>query len=57
MTLKELSAEYEYRLTERLGHLCEDREPTPAQLKMAEAEAQEVVERLNKLSRIEKRFL
>lgn len=57
MTLTDLKAEHAYRLQERLGHLCEDREPTPEQLAMAEAEAQAIIERLNKLSRIDKGFL
>lgn len=56
MTLKELRTEYEYRLQERLGHLCENQDPTPAQLAMAEAESQAVVEKLNQQSRKEKGF-
>jgi hypothetical protein len=56
MTLKELTLEHQYRLTERLGHLCEDGDPSLAQLAMAEAEAQAVVESLNKQSRKEKGY-
>ncbi len=39
MTDKELKAEWQYRVTERLGHLCEDREPTQAQRDIALTEA------------------
>ena len=38
-TLTELYAEYSYRRDERLGILCEDREPTPEQLAIATSEA------------------
>ncbi len=38
MTTAELKAEADHRFTERLGHLCEDRTPTPEQLKIAEDE-------------------
>lgn len=57
MTLRELRVEYDHRLAERLGHLCEDREPTPAQLAMAEAEARAVIDELNRQSRREQGIL
>lgn len=38
MTALELKAEADHRFTERLGHLCEDRIPTPEQLKIADDE-------------------
>lgn len=41
MSLKELYTEYDYRISERLGILCEDRRPTPEQLAIAEAEARQ----------------
>lgn len=31
--------EFDYRITERLGIMCEDREPTPEQLEIARTEA------------------
>ncbi len=39
MTEKEIRAEWMYRKEERLGHLCEDREPTQSQLDIAITEA------------------
>lgn len=41
MSLKKLYEEHQYRLSERLGILCEDRVPTPEQMAIAEREAQE----------------
>jgi hypothetical protein len=48
MTLTELYTEYQYRIDERLGILCEDREPTSEQRKLAEKEAQEWLRRYQK---------
>lgn len=39
LSLKELWTEYDYRLSERLGVLAEDRPPTPEQLAIATKEA------------------
>ncbi len=39
LTLKEQFLEYQYRIDERLGILCEDRPPTPQQFAIAEREA------------------
>ena len=45
-TEAELSAEYAYRMTERLGHLCGSAPPTPEQEALARAEADDAVRRL-----------
>lgn len=42
-TLSEMMAEWQYRHAERLGHLCEDREPTPEQESIAHQEADRAV--------------
>ncbi len=39
MTQEQLQDEWDYRYHERLGHLCEDREPTPIQKWRASREA------------------
>jgi len=39
LTPTELQAEYDYRLSERLGILCEDQPPTPSAQSLAKAEA------------------
>ena len=39
MSLKELQAEWQYRLDERLGILCGSNTPTPEQMKIATDEA------------------
>lgn len=50
--------EYEYRRNERLGMMCEDREPTFEQITMANAEAQAVIdaietqEQLDRIARL-----
>lgn len=41
MSLKELYEEHEYRISERLGILCEDRQPTAEQMEIAQREADE----------------
>ena len=41
MTPAEIIAEWEYRITERLGNLCGANEETPAQRKLAISEADE----------------
>lgn len=46
MTPDELEAERLYRVTERLGHLCEDLDPTPQERRIAQDEADTTVERL-----------
>lgn len=46
MTTTELQAEYRYRYLERLGMMCEDQEPTPAQREYAREEALKEVETL-----------
>ena len=43
---KELQAEYDYRLQERLGMLCGDMVPTKEQIALAEREARKAVEDL-----------
>ena len=50
MTLSELSAEYNYRVEERLGILgvSAGETPTPEQLAMAQTEAEESVEELSR---------
>jgi len=54
MTERELQKEFKYRMEERLGILCEDREPTPDERKLAHKEAEEAV---NKLRQEEGRLL
>ena len=51
MTLTELTAEFDYRYQERLGILCEDREPTDEQKAIAHAEAYAAIIELNQQSR------
>jgi len=51
MTLTELTAEFDYRYQERLGILCEDREPTEAEKAIAHAEAYAAIIELNQQSR------
>ena len=51
MTLTELTAEFDYRYQERLGILCEDREPTDAEKKIAHDEAYAAIIELNQQSR------
>jgi len=46
MTEAQLKKEYDYRVEERLGILCEDREPTPDERKLAHKEAQEAINKL-----------
>jgi hypothetical protein len=41
MTESEIQAEWQYRYQERLGIMCEDREPTPEQKAIAYREANE----------------
>ena len=41
MTTEEIQAEWQYRYQERLGIMCEDREPTPEQKAIAFKEANE----------------
>jgi hypothetical protein len=55
-TLNELRAEYELRTTERLGILCADQEPTTLELALAHAEAQTVIDELNRQSRQRQRI-
>lgn len=47
-TADQLRAEWDYIKNERLGLLCEDREPTQEQIKMARDEADRHVEELKK---------
>lgn len=46
MTAPELQEEWEYRFNERLGIMCEDREPTPEQVRVARTEADKAVAEL-----------
>jgi len=46
MTEQELAEEHGYRVTERLGIMCGDRNPTKAQVELAIKEADEACERL-----------
>jgi hypothetical protein len=46
LTPSELLVEWNHIRSTRLGILCEDREPTPEQIHIAEAEADEHVRRL-----------
>lgn len=39
MTSEEIRTEYQYRIDERLGILCPLREPTTAQMEIAQSEA------------------
>jgi hypothetical protein len=55
-TLKELQAEFEYQVQERLGILCEDREPNEFELNLAQTEAQAVIDELNRQSRQRQRI-
>lgn len=46
MSINEIKEEWEYILKERLGMLCEDREATPEQIKLAMQEADEHIKKL-----------
>lgn len=46
MTIKDLDAEWTYRMEERLGIMCGMDEPTAEQFCIAMAEADEAVEKL-----------
>lgn len=49
MTERELKREFLYRLNERLGMLCENREPTPDDRRLAHKEAEEAINKLRQL--------
>lgn len=46
MTEQELKIEWQYRFEERLGILCEDKEPTNEEYKIAKDEADEAIIKL-----------
>lgn len=54
MTEAELKSEFDYRISERLGILCADAEPTPEQFHIARTEADAAIEDIKRLESLER---